>query len=88
MRGLALHLFSRPKSGTMGKVVLIPDFMGTPLSRIDWEGTEEPTPIWMSIPRLMAGQFDLLRLSDDGFSGVDRRFDIIPPGYSSGIMAS
>ena len=80
MRGLALRLFSRPKSGTMGKVVLIPDFMGTPLSRIDWEGTEEPTPIWMSIPRLMAGQFDLLRLNEDGFSGVDRRFDIVPTG--------
>ncbi len=81
LRGLALRLFSRPKSGPrLGNVVLIPDFMGTPLSRTDWEGTEEPIPIWLNIPRLIAGQFDLLRLSDDGFSGVDRRFDIIPAG--------
>jgi hypothetical protein len=81
MRGLALRLSSRPRSGTrLGNVVLIPDFMGTVLSRTDWEGAEEPTPIWMNIPRLMAGQFDLLQLDDDGFPGVDRRFDIVPAG--------
>jgi pimeloyl-ACP methyl ester carboxylesterase len=80
MRGLALRLFSRHRSRTIGRVVLIPDFMGIALSRIDWDGTEEPTPIWMNIARLMVGQFDVLRLSDDGFSGADRRFDIIPTG--------
>ena len=80
MRGLALRLFSRSTSGTKGKVVLIPDFMGTLLSRIDWEGQEESTPVWMNISRLMAGQFDLFRLEDGGVTEVDRRFGIVPSG--------
>ena len=62
------------------EVVLIPDLMGTTLSRVDWDGKEESAPIWMNISRLMAGDFDLLRLKDDGVTGMDRRFDIIPSG--------
>ena len=88
MRGLALRLFSRSRSRTKGKVVLIPDFMGTALSRIDWEGTEESTPIWMNIAALMAGQFDCSGSATTGFrerivASISSR-----PGYSSGTMAS
>lgn len=80
-RGLALRRFSRLKAGAkLGNVVLIPDFLRIPLSRTDWEGAEEPSPIWMNIPALAAGQFDLLRLGDDPSSGADRRFDIVPAG--------
>src|SRR5262249_45136736 len=60
-----------------GRVVLIPDFMGTPLSRVDWNGKEEPTPVWMNVSRLMKGEFDLLRLKDDGVTGGDCQFDIV-----------
>jgi hypothetical protein len=80
MRGLALQLPSQSSAAIKGRVVLIPDFMGTPLSRVDWNGKEESTPVWMNVSRLMRGEFDLLQLKDDGVTGVDCRFDIVPSG--------
>jgi len=80
MRGLALQLLSRSSANLKGRIVLIPDFMEVPLCRVDWNGREEPTPIWMNISRLMKGEFDQLRLKDDGVTGVDSCYDIVPLG--------
>jgi hypothetical protein len=61
-----------------GNVVVIPGWMGSELTAFSPGGAQEP--IWLNVPRIMAGRFGRLRLGDDGRNSFDRHDDVRPSG--------
>src|SRR5690606_24562027 len=71
---------SRPKSEPMGNVVLLPGIMGSELTTT-WLPSGGQDTVWLSIPRVLFGQLDRLRLAANGVDSHDPRYRVRPSGF-------
>lgn len=79
LRSLALRRsVSRSTRKPLGNVVVIHCFMGSNLSTIDRNGRSEH--VWVNALRLMDGQFERLRLSQDGRTQYSADYEVSVTG--------
>lgn len=79
LRSLALRRsVSRSVRKPFGNVVVIHCFMGSNLSTIDRAGHTDQ--VWVNVSRLIEGQFERLRLSEDGRTQYHAEYDISVTG--------
>jgi hypothetical protein len=71
-------LITRGPAAPPGNVVVIPGIMASELATVNREG--ERDHIWVSKLRIVLGQLDRLRLSENGLDPANRAYDVVPIG--------